>query len=302
MDDLEQLLWQSVEIAHGYRVAAVVWAGDVFHSKAPSRTSHALVKRIAKIGQAYGVPWYIVPGNHDMSNDLLSSVLLAQPLAGLLDWKDGASLLIGRSPRQPELYGVPWLQDWSDESVSGALEAWRQDEYAGRHGLVVTHAPLYPPGTELPYEFYPPGKWAAAMEGHGACYYGHVHEYHGVWADSGVVFCNPGALSRGSLHEHNRTRRPSVVIWDSTTPTGAANQFEIIPLDAKPAEEVFRLRQQQEVVDSHISLDSFVASISGTTLGMLSAEAVHQRIQQMQVDKSVEAEVMDLLEFAEHQE
>ena len=74
------------------------------------------------------------------------------------------------------------------------------------------------------------------MGGAGSVFYGHVHEPHGVYEAGGVTFCNNGALSRGSLHEYNLTRQVGCTLWDSET-----GEFEFVPLDAKPASEVFRL-------------------------------------------------------------
>ena len=49
----------------------VIFSGDVFNLKAPTRTSHALVQRMCDIIRAYNRPVYIVPGNHDMQHDRL---------------------------------------------------------------------------------------------------------------------------------------------------------------------------------------------------------------------------------------
>jgi hypothetical protein len=132
---------------------------------------------------------------------------------------------------------------------------------------------------ELEYEFYPAPKFAEAMGGRGSCYYGHVHERHGIWytepassfLDGGpqVTFCNPGALSRGSLHEHNLTRMPGVAIWDS-----ADGQFTEITLNAKPPEQVFRLQEKQQVTDMTGRLEEFLVSVGSTQLEVMSVESV----------------------------
>lgn len=223
-EDLLDLLQQTVTVAGLHDVDAVVWPGDVFDSKVPGRTSHRLVQRAIEIGKLYMVPWFIVPGNHDIAHDNLDSILDTQPLGVLL--RAGAKLLSGWSEPLNDrdgayrLYGVPWQQEWSDEAVSAALGqyfetlGWADPEV---HRLVVTHAPLYPPGLELPYEFYPAEKWAQAMGSRGSCWYGHVHESHEIWQSGGVTFANFGALSRGSLHEHNISRQVAAGIWDSDT-------------------------------------------------------------------------------------
>jgi hypothetical protein len=169
------------------------------------------------------------------------------------------------------VYGVPWQQHWTDETVSKVLEDYRA---ADSPGLVVTHAPLYPPGQELKWEHYPVQKFTDAMV-QGSCFYGHVHEPHGVYQvlnSAGTAapdFCNNGALSRGSLHEYNKTRQVGVTIWDSET-----GVFEFVPLHARPAEEVFRLAAIEEAQDRKQSSDEFLAGIASAQLEVVSTEAI----------------------------
>lgn len=296
-EDLLELLNQTVDVADQYRVAAIVWSGDVFNSKAPNRNSHRLMQRVLSIGKSYAAPWYIVPGNHDMQHDQLSSIWDTQPLGVL--FRAAARPLIGRCKEFPYLYGVPWQQDWSDEAVGEALRDFREDDFAahGSSHLVVAHAPLYPPGHELPYENYDAVMWASAMGNRGYCAYGHVHEYHGAWLAAGVSFCNNGALSRGSLHEYNLKRSVGVTIWDSQT-----GVFDFVQLKARPAEEVFRLREKQEVTDTAGKLDDFLQSVGGAHFQVLSAEVVLEHVRASGAEKDVVDEIAELLEWAAHQE
>lgn len=294
-DDLIELLGETVAVACQYDVAAVIWAGDVFHSKAPARNSHRLVQQVIGIGHAYDRPWYIVPGNHDIQHDRLESIHQTQPLGVL--YRAGARALMGRCREFPQLYGVPWQQTWDNEHVGEALRDFREDGTSNRNQLVVAHAPLYPPGFELPYEFYDAVMFASSMGNRGSCYYGHVHEAHEIWECAGVRFCNLGALSRGSLHEHNLTRQIRVAVWD-----GVDGSFDTVPLlKAKPAQEVFRLREKQEITDAAGKLDDFLQSIGSTKFEMLTAESVMAHVQKMNVGKDVADEVAELLDWAAHQ-
>jgi Calcineurin-like phosphoesterase len=284
LDDLLDLLRQTARVARERKVRGVVWAGDVFHIKAASRNSHRLVQLFQQLIPEYGCPVYVVPGNHDLAYDRLDSLAETQPL-GVLIRSGQLRMLNGWCRDGHPLYGVPWLQKWTDDAVREALAGWRDQVIeAGTgtaHPLVVTHAPLYPPGLELEFEHYPAVKWAEAMAGAGACYYGHVHERHGIWSaaasweteatiENGVVtFCNPGAISRGSLHEYNLKRTPACVIWDEQE-----GSFEEILLDAKPPELVFRLQESQEITDMRGRLDEFLSSVGTTSLKIMTTEAV----------------------------
>lgn len=290
LDDLLDLLEQTVVLASSCDV--VVWAGDVFHHKAPSRTSHRTVQRVIRLIENYPVPVYICPGNHDMSNDRFESLRETQPLGVLLE--AGARLLNGWDDEFP-LYGVPWLQDFTDEAVADALAEWREEPVPedgfGAHRLVVAHAPLFPPGEESPWESYPTEAWAHAMGGEGNCYYGHVHEHHGTYHVAGVQFCNAGAITRGSLHENELTRAIKVTVWDSE-----AGDFTEYTLDYKPASEVFRLVEAGEVKDTKGRLDAFLDSVGSASLEVVSTESVLTHVRGLDVEPAVYETIRELLE------
>ena len=213
-DYLEHILDKlayTVEVAEQQDVMAVVWAGDVFHIKTPGRNSHYMVQRVIDIGQDYldaGIGWYVVPGNHDLSHDRLD--WSHQPL-GLL-FKSGAIPCIGEM-QGLGVFGIPWLQDW-DAQLPGYMQKWQESTA----GLMVTHAPIAPPGKTYPYEFVDATDWAKAMQRPGDVYYGHMHMTHGSYSvetEEGVFwFCNQGALSRGSLHEETLAREPAVTVYE----------------------------------------------------------------------------------------
>ncbi len=307
LDDLFGLLEQTVKVAGERKVAAVVWAGDIFHVKAPSRTSHRLVQRTIRLLSSYPCPVYIVPGNHDITSDRLDSIHQTQPL-GVLFESGAAQRLEGWAeydgpPGWLPIYGVPWIQGYGEYAegceaafgVNQELLSWHMSPGPVRYGLVVAHAPLYPPGRESPYEYFPAEKWAEEMGGAGSVFYGHVHPWHGVYESGGVTFCNHGALSRGSLHESELTRQVGCTLWDSET-----GEFEFVPLDAKPASEVFRLTERQQVTDMAGRLDDFLSSVGGTTLEAVSVEAVIAHIRTLGIGRDAEDLATELLTEASH--
>ena len=109
LDDLFDLIEQTVKVARQRKAVAVVIAGDVFHLKSPSRTSHRLVQRTIRALQAYPCPVFIVPGNHDITHDNIDSIHQTQPL-GVLFESGAARQLEGWADGEPfPLYGVPWI-------------------------------------------------------------------------------------------------------------------------------------------------------------------------------------------------
>jgi DNA repair exonuclease SbcCD nuclease subunit len=311
LEDLFDLLNQVARVCSRRQAEALVIAGDLFHHKAPSRTDHGLVAALIRLFQSVCCPVFVVPGNHDCQNDRLDSIEASQPLGVLFE--SGAATRLeeweGSYSHPPHpLYGVPWQQHWSEETVRDALAGYRevarswQELPAAERGtvpvrhLVVTHAPIYPPGHELKWENTPSWWWANAMGNRGSVFYGHVHEPHGVYHSNGVTFCNNGALSRGSLHEYNLDRQVGCTVWDSSRIGPEAFQF--VPLQARPASEVFRLREAEKAVDSQLKLSGFLASIGSARLDVMSVESVAEHIARLDIDPAVKARARELLDEA----
>jgi predicted phosphodiesterase len=294
LDDLFDLLEQATRIAQE-RDGAIILAGDVFHHKAPTRTSHATVMRLIDWARLALVPVYAVVGNHDIQHDRTASIHETQPL-GVVMASGAIELLDGWIDEGggDYVYGVPWQMTFDEANVCDALADYRHDGSPAAsndaHCLVVTHAPLYPPGRELPYEFFPVATWAKAMGNRGTVHYGHVHEPHGVYTWDGVTFSNPGALSRGSLHEHNLSRTPAVAIWNSQT--GQITHHE---LNAKPAEQVFRLQQAAATKSAEITLNRFLDTVQATRLDISTTESVIEHVRNTQDDPALIAVVEKLL-------
>ncbi len=292
--DLFDLVDAVNHLAAARESAGIIYAGDLFHIKTPGRTSHAVIMRTISLFRDAPCQVYVVPGNHDMQHDRLESIWEGQPL-GVVFASEAAYPLLGNNARtdgltRDHIYGVPWLKRFDDDTVTDALADWRHDDTDGVHGLVVAHAPLYPPGRELPYEFYPAHAWAAAMGGSGTVHYGHVHERHGIYTVDGVVFSNPGALSRGSLDEHNLSRDIRIASWDPRTGT-----IEHVGVAHKPADQVFRIAEAAKVKEHKLSLAGFLDAVSATRLDISSTASVLAHIHTLDLDPGLLTVLTDLL-------
>lgn len=294
-DYAEQILAklrQTVKIAAHHEVDFVAWAGDVFHVKAPGRTSHWLVQQAVDVGQGYGVPWLIVPGNHDMQHDRLDSLDRA-PLGVL--FKSGAIPLIGTHVLpKGAVFGIPWLWDWKVE-LPRWLRQFREDDL--EPGLLVTHAPLTTPGRSLPFQTIDSEDWAELAERPGAdVYYGHMHDPDGEFEAGGMTFANWGAISRGSLHESTLRRRPAVSIYD----TEEKQRFRRLELEHLPAERVFRLDVKRAETEKAQKLDEFLEHVESTNLTSLTVEQVVDHVSKMGLSERTLKTIEECLEVALH--
>lgn len=293
-DIVDMLVWIAGEAARR-GADAVVWAGDIFHHKSPSKNSHALVLKMVGVVREYekvGIPLWIVTGNHDISNNRIESVREKQPLGVLFE--AGARELDGWHPSLP-LYGVPWQAEWS-ETLDEAFEEFRADppEFVTDRSrtLAVTHASIFPPAIvgNVPYEHLPAEDVARAMGNEGCLYYGHIHDYHGIFEAEGVTFANMGAISRGSLTESNTNRKILVASW--TDHSG----FEIVQVPHKPADEVFKLEQAAEKKSAEHGISSFLSSVGAAAIEISSTASVISHVKSLGLGTSVENLAIEILE------
>ena len=299
-EDILKKLESAVGLAKAHGAAAVVCAGDMFHLKAPSRNSHALVQRTGEVLTSAGIPVWIVPGNHDMSNDRIDS-LRRQPL-GTLARMEGINLLMGPHPELP-IFGLPYLHDWQAELPKWikAYRTWagqKKGEDMDFFPLMVTHAPIFPPGETPPYEFIDAADWAEMME-NGDCYYGHIHDPHGDYvpnpAFATVRMCNNGAISRGSLHEATLKREPKVTLWD---PAGPNSHFTALPLPFRPVEAVFKLAEKEDIDEKTSRVEEFLEEVGTTTLDGLSLEEVTAQARARGLNPRTLSLIEELIEHA----
>lgn len=294
-DDLFDLLYQSNQLAFDLQISAIIQLGDFFHIKSPSRNSHELVIRAAKWARDAPCSVYVVPGNHDLTNDRLESLDEGQPLGVL--YATGAVYKADQYFGNLPIYGVPWQQFWdaeqsvADRAVKDALAGFKPSDTPQ---LIVTHAPFFPLGSNPAYEHYSVEKFSQYVNPTGKANvqvaYGHIHDEHGQYVVNGVRFCNYGALSRGSLTESNLTRQVGVTIWDSVT-----GKFEFIALQAKPAEQVFRVKEITEVKTAQVKLDEFLKSVGQSSIEVTSIESVMNKIRSLKLGKDFENIVEELL-------
>lgn len=258
--------------------------GDVFHLKAPSRTSHWLVQRTAEVFRAFRGRVLIVPGNHDLSQDRLSSIP-SQPI-GTLALTPNVTLLDGMDD-ESGIYGIPYLDDFAE---------WVHRLNAGRGELpqprlFAAHAPIFPTGLTPPYPHLAADDIAT---GGVPLAYGHIHDPFGVFRGHDSWICNNGAISRGSLHEETLKRKPVITLFDSEVK--GKDAFTAVPIPHRPAEDVFRLVEVAEKKAQAQKLDGFLSKVGEVTLTTLSMEEIVSHADGTELSLKAKAELRDIIE------
>jgi hypothetical protein len=209
---------------------------------------------------------------------------------------EGVDLLLGWHEEWP-LFGLPWVA--TEEELSQWMSRWANKERLQMGwSLMVTHASIFPTGEEPPYEFISSQDWAKRMH-IGACFYGHIHDPHGQYeemADGPVVFCNNGALSRGSLHEKTLKRAPSITLYDDDEDLSPDQMFRRIEVPYRPATEAFRLVEVVEAKQSQGRLDEFLAEVGETQLAVSGPEEVLGAVEGMNLKPATRQAVRECVE------
>lgn len=276
---------------------AIVCLGDIFHVKAPSRTSHRLVQAAHEALTSTGIPVRVVVGNHDLTGDRFDS-LPQQPLGALLRM-EGVDLLRGPDPDFP-MYGIEYLLDW--QTLPERLDEyaqWKAQTYPHHQTLLGMHAPIFPDHKTPPYDHIPAGELAQNVPHWTLIAYGHIHDPEGHWVPvhgRDVTVANYGAISRGSLHAETLKRKPRAYVWDSAT--AAIEPFDI---PCKPVDEVFDMRTVEQSKEQAQRMTQFLDGVGSEQVTLTSIEAAAAQVDSENVTEAVKTTVKELLEWAQHQ-
>ena len=265
-------LTQVGEIAREVGATAVIDGADFFHIKTPSRTTHALIQKVAAVHAAYPCPVYALHnGNHDVKygdgsflDEAPLGVLFATGVFKMLD-ETGIVLHgpdtdlehLGHIPgKRVRIIGVPYHGKSYDMNRLTTIVKGDEDFLMVACHLLASQAGGEMFGTEDIVKYndiinLDPDVWA----------FGHWHKNQGVHEKGGKHIVNIGSLTRGALSEDDVKRIPEVAIIRFSE---EGVTVERRPLVVKPPEEVFDLvgRVQQEA--RSMTVDAFVDSMQET--------------------------------------
>lgn len=296
IDDFKETILDKLNqirvICEKQKADAFIIAGDLFNLKNPNKNTHNLVRELIELFKKFKCPVYMIPGNHDLTGDNLES-LKNQPLGVLFSSEAVHYLNTERSVKitkkgcSVSLVGVPFKDNLDISSITlppkdtSIAQICAMHIYAGPESGNVFKERLYGYGELLPLDA-------------DIFVLGHYHIDQGVQTVGDKHFINLGSISRGSLAEENLEHRPKIgvikISWDGVS---AVTQVESVPLQIKPAEEVFDLKKRENEKKELVEIQKFVESlIIGTSKSTSKANEVQEIVDTMDITKAVKDKVL----------
>lgn len=298
--DIFNKLDQIKKIGNAVGASFYVFAGDLFHLKAPMRNPHALNSKLIELFSSFPGPIYTTEGNHDLKYDSYDT-FGDQPLnviyksKVLLKTRDTIQqfgdfrVRIRSFPFQeePELSEYPKAGkgDWDFSICLLHL-------YASRNGGLFFYHKLYS------YE-------EISQLGDDIFVIGHYHIDQGIermiFDGRERIYINVGAISRGTLSEDDTNRSPKVgYITVEKNSGGCTFKCNTVTLKVKPISEVFDLEKKEEEKKRSKEIEEFVARLEVDSEEIIDGEdKVKGEIQRLNLDRVVLDKVLYFLEEAD---
>lgn len=260
LDKLEQI----GQIAQAVEADVVLDNGDFFDVKSPSRNSHDLVRRVAKLQKRYPCPTAANVGNHDCVYGNIE-FLNQQPLgvlfaAGVFKRCYNEHVVeVKKGDLSVRVVGIPYHGPRYEMERFSALQK-KGETYL----VAMAHVLASPKGGSMfegedivkyddLYDLAPDvDVWV----------FGHWHKDQGIVEHRpGKWIVNIGSLTRGALSQDDLDRTPGVGIL---TFTEAGIEAKRQNLKVRPASEVFDLERRVQQESRAMTMDAFVTSLQET--------------------------------------
>ena len=248
-----------------HKIDMVIHTGDLFHS---SRVSNKFMGQVAEIIKGWGVPCYVVPGNHDIDGYTIETI--DQTSLGLLAKTGVLTLLTRDNPItvEAEQAGTHFTvaisgQEYYSEIDTGNMSDYEMQQDEADINILAVHG--YIADTQQHPNIrctYPKDIITDAdiiLSGH----------YHRSFAlDIGnVAYYNPGSMMRVEMTEYNKTHMPQYGVLEIELDSQGYvvydykfHQFRI----AKPSSAVFDFNSAGAIKKHGITLENFKTSIANT--------------------------------------
>jgi len=285
---MEDILFKQQELVQIAKTCDLtICGGDVFHQKNPDMVSHRLVNRVAEIYREMG-DMIIVPGNHDVGGGASETLWRYRPLNHLANLPNVE--ILHKKQRTLSL-------EWS-VACYGLADAWEPlSEFERwlrtlvpltKKQIVVAHIPFLVGKDKYPY---PTIRLTSAIKSCAKLFFlGHMHDFQQV---SGQIVA-PGSLSRGVLKMDASYGRPVYSVVVNIDKGEIA--FNLIKMDVKPADEVFRLDEKQKEQREQRAVGELLSFIDDFTIPQkLDQDTIEDLIKKSSVDDETKETALKIL-------
>lgn len=254
---------QVLDIAEQRNALGVIWGGDIFHIKQPDRNSHRVVNRLASILKKCRVQSYSNIGNHDvkfsdyefLGESALESLFVSGAMVRLYDEHE-----VFFNDEKYKFVGIPYHGRRYDLDRFRALTRGNSEKLICCAHLLAsgTTSNMFDKEDVIKYDDLP--KLGPEVD---IWMFGHWHKNQGVTTlSNGAKVVNIGSLSRGALSIDNVDRIPSCAVLNLVENSGF--EVEVVPLNVKPAEEVFDIEKRIETERRDLKMTEFVDRIKSS--------------------------------------
>ena len=247
------------------KIDMVIHTGDLFHT---ARVSDKFAGQVSEMIKAMGVPFYVVPGNHDIEGYTTDTIdqtklgLLAK--AGVVTILDRNNPIIITANQDGEEYTIAISgQEYYAHIDEGNPQDFDMQQDAADLNILAAHAYL----TNTPQ--HPDIKCTMCQDvvtDADIILTGHYHRSF-EWDGPDVSIYNPGSMMRVEQTDYNKNHMPQYGILDISLNTNGdivydyfCHTFRV----AEPSTTVFDYSAKYKAKHASISLDGFKNSIANT--------------------------------------
>ena len=274
----------------------IVHTGDLFHT---ARVSDKFAGQVSEMIKAMGIPFYVVPGNHDIEGYTTDTI--DQTKLGLLAKAGVVTILDRENPiritanQNGEEYTVAISgQEYYAHIDEGNMKDFEMQQDEADLNILAIHAYL----TDTPQ--HPDIKCTMCQNvvtDADLILTGHYHRAF-EWSDGqNLDIFNPGSMLRVEQTDYNKTHIPQYGILDIELDSSGNivwdykfHQFKI----AQPSTVIFDYSSKYKVKTSSITLDGFKNSIANTMTAIQPSSTIDKIITDICIASNIDTTLQNL--------
>jgi DNA repair exonuclease SbcCD nuclease subunit len=240
------------------KIDVIVHSGDMFHRP---EVANKFVGEIAEIIRSYNVPFYVVPGNHDLQGQNEES--LPHTKLGLLASAGVIKILNRKNPITFNDNGFVISiegQEYYPDIDKNPIKDYMVYNQTADYKMLVAHSMLL---EKEYFENVPHTVIKDVVTDADMILSGHYHPGHGVVVEKGVTYVNPGSLLRVEGSTHSIKAKPQVAILDISSQGQSVSLYELKV--AKEGKEVFSSANLQKK-NYNATLENFNSKLKNIKL------------------------------------